>query len=1102
MRPSLARLALVLSLLAALGAARPATLAAQGPGPLGQRHFKSGPIQVTADGAAVWVALQHADAVARIRPAASQVDVFPLPAPDGTFTRHAPKGIAVTEDGARVYVTAHDSDRVLTLDGETGAVLRETFLRWGAGPYGIALSRPDADGVQRHALIAAHRADALYALDLQTGGLHDLGPVFRAPIGLAWTDDPRGEAWVTHLFADGEHGRATRVDGYPGALRVATELTAFAATPRDSGGLAAEPDWKNVAEGGYVNFRGHPAQPAAGDGPRHLWLPAQYHNMHTDEMTPDTVIQASLRKIDLDARALLAGDKVHLTAVQAHDSSRGDNDPPWQGHGWDAQVSGCLDIGFAGRGEAPWALVVCEQSDDLVLVPADASSVRSREDASAPGLREVPVGRRPMGLAVSPTRPEAFVYNDLSGDVSVVDLSDPARAAETRRIAIDAPPVDGLEDPELLRGAELFYGSTDPRTSAGKVSCASCHINGEHDGRDWAFQHLPDGTFGQGHGPRPTNTLLGIGRGRPEGERDPVTGWGLRHRSGDRDEIQDFEHTFRGPLMGGEGFLGDGAQPELGPPNAGRDADLDAMTTFLRAQPPLMRSPGRNPGHGMLDDDALRGATMFLGAGEAPADARCATCHDPETNFEDFAFHDVGQRRDGGEAELNDPAVHGACLWCVSTPSLVGAWHSAPWVGTYGWAGSLLALLQDFARQDRPAPHGRTAELLGAQLRDLAAFLRAIDGDMDAAELRGLADREPPRIARILPTSALRFEVIFDEAVSEDAARPEAWRLERVATGQALPLARGAWSEQNGDRITLFPAEPLIASAAGEAYVLAPALPIRDRADDVTGGVANAMDPTDPSARVVFRLPTELTISLGASGYENLIVRVHDSSPVGPNLSTWNHDHVALFEVQNGAATNPGFLRFDWREAFREATGVRDASALLAAELRLRGENGDAQRIELRRALQAWADPLEGGGWNRDARGAPTWRDHSHPDGRWNQPGARALGSAGDRPADYDGPYDLAETVDAVAAMPGLFDEVAFQGPRVDEAFRFWFAHPEQDYGYALRLAGDPGVLPVAQFHRWETDLHDRGPTLRLTYRVPGADGGAGETIYLPAALR
>ena len=254
MRPSLARLVLSLCFLAAFCAARPAPLEAQAPGPLGQRHFKSGPIQVTADGAAVWVALQHADAVARIRPASDQVDVFPLPTPDGTFTRHAPKGIAVTEDGARVFVTAHDSDRVFTLDGETGAVLGETFLRWGAGPYGIALSRPDAAGVQRHALIAAHRADALYALDLQTGGLHDLGPVFRAPIGLAWTDDPRGEAWVTHLFADGEHGRATRVDGVPGALRVATELTAFAATPRDSGGLAAEADWKNVAEGGYVNF--------------------------------------------------------------------------------------------------------------------------------------------------------------------------------------------------------------------------------------------------------------------------------------------------------------------------------------------------------------------------------------------------------------------------------------------------------------------------------------------------------------------------------------------------------------------------------------------------------------------------------------------------------------------------------------------------------------------------------------------------------------------------------------------------------------------------------------------------------------------------------
>ena len=70
------------------------------------------------------------------------------------------------------------------------------------------------------------------------------------------------------------------------------------------------------------------------------------------------------------------------------------------------------------------------------------------------------------------------------------------------------------------------------------ISCASCHVDGGHDGRVWDFT-------GRGEGLRRTTDLRG---------RSGV-GHGNVHWSGNFDEIQDFEHDIRGPF-GGIGFLG------------------------------------------------------------------------------------------------------------------------------------------------------------------------------------------------------------------------------------------------------------------------------------------------------------------------------------------------------------------------------------------------------------------------------------------------------------------------------------------------------------------------------------------------------------------
>src|SRR5580765_2529191 len=123
-----------LLLAAVLAAAAPAQAA-------GARSFKSGPIQITADGSTVWVANPDHDSVSRIDTATEAVAEYALPQPVGPAVRHAPRGLSVMEDGSEVWVACHDSDRVYVLRGSDGAVLARIDLPWGSGPHSVALSR-------------------------------------------------------------------------------------------------------------------------------------------------------------------------------------------------------------------------------------------------------------------------------------------------------------------------------------------------------------------------------------------------------------------------------------------------------------------------------------------------------------------------------------------------------------------------------------------------------------------------------------------------------------------------------------------------------------------------------------------------------------------------------------------------------------------------------------------------------------------------------------------------------------------------------------------------------------------------------------------------
>ncbi len=80
------------------------------------------------------------------------------------------------------------------------------------------------------------------------------------------------------------------------------------------------------------------------------------------------------------------------------------------------------------------------------------------------------------------------------------------------------------------------------------------------------------------------------------------------HWSADRDEVQDFEHTIRGPLMQGRGLIRGEVHESLGQPNKGLSADLDALAAYTNSHA-FTLSPYAKHG---LSELAEEGRAIFL----------------------------------------------------------------------------------------------------------------------------------------------------------------------------------------------------------------------------------------------------------------------------------------------------------------------------------------------------------------------------------------------------------------------------------------------------------------------------------------------------------
>jgi MYXO-CTERM domain-containing protein len=266
--------------------------------------------------------------------------------------------------------------------------------------------------------------------------------------------------------------------------------------------------------------------------------------------------------------------------------------------------------------------------------------------------------------------------------------------------------VEGLA-PDVLLGKQIFYNARDRRMSRdGYLSCAVCHLDGEHDGRTWDFTD-------RGEGLRNTTTLLGkrgIGQGR-------------LHWTANFDEVQDFEHDIRNAFKG-KGFMADevfhseNRDETLGGKKTGLSPELDAIDAYLTSLDKVPESPYRN-GDGTFTEDAKIGKLLFEGLA-------CDKCHfGPDmTDSADGRLHDVGTLRNASGQRLGGP------LTGLDTPTLVGTWATGPYLHE-GSAATLAAVL-DKAIEAGDA-HGDVKRLSAAQQGQLVEYLLELDGSIPEA---------------------------------------------------------------------------------------------------------------------------------------------------------------------------------------------------------------------------------------------------------------------------------------------------------------------------------------------------------------------------------
>jgi YVTN family beta-propeller protein len=576
----------------------------------------------------------------------------------------------VSPDGKLMLVANSDNGTITVVDVKSRTALREVVV--GDHPEGVAWV-----GNGPLASVTIHRDDKIVFVDTATGKVVENVPTAAEPYGVVATKDGK-RAYVTHDYP----GLVSEVD-----LQTRKILRTFPAGEWTRG-IALAPDESRV----YVTnfYTGTLTAIELKEGK----IVDSWPGRESDNLCRHVVLNPKRPKAYLS----------HLRSLVHIFSARGSIFPELSictltpaKPDEKRRVAISLDT-FNGVYVTanPWESAISPDGRTFITIYSGTDDMNYSEVVDD-DYREVertgviPVGKHPRAVKFSPDGSELYVYNTLDYSVGVYSMKG-GRPAKIGAVKVCDPP----HTPEWVRGKELFFTTKSPMTRSRWVSCSSCHPDGFQDGRVWQ---------------------------NPEGPRKTPPMWGLAHThplhySADRDEVQDFEYTIRGKLMGGTGLVKGPIKPrttffpaaELDEKLSGRSKDLDALAIYTNSFQPKLSPHIVAPGK--LTSEAERGKTLFFDKAVG-----CATCHSGPYYTDSslkrpYNLHDVGTG--GGETEKMPPEY--------DTPTLLGVYRAPPYMHD-GRAKTLMDVLTTANPKDK---HGKTSHLKKEQLADLVAFLKSL----------------------------------------------------------------------------------------------------------------------------------------------------------------------------------------------------------------------------------------------------------------------------------------------------------------------------------------------------------------------------------------
>jgi YVTN family beta-propeller protein len=632
---------------------------------------------VSPDGAHLYVAHPDADTVSVLDLATRSIEheillANSVPSVDPATHRFdpavSPRALALDSRGKTLYVTGQRSGLLYAIDTAQAAVKGSVAVC--SEPIGVLVSPDDAT-----VFVACSQDDEIAQIDAASMSVTTAVPTPSKPWALAWSAD--GQTLVaTHLLGPGMSQLSTN------PLTLTTTWTVPDEGPQDD---PTEPH--GLVRGIY--------DAVARPGTTELWV--AHLMLGTDTPQPmlafDSTVFPALSILDGTS-----GTQLARLSVQPDVASPGDN------AAFGDVVSGPRSMTFSDDGK--YAFVVDTDSEDLLVVDAT-----KRIEITV--VRPLP-GHMPEGVVWHEN--EVYVQERNTEDVAAFKVDDSGGTVSVVADGAAFPSLSTDPMPAPLRlGQKLFYSanSDDVATTQNHwVACASCHVEGRSDAVTWLFAQ----------GPRDTPSNAG-------GMLDT----GFLFRTADRSQVQDYWKTI--DIEQGGDFQPNGVQQPL----------LDAIADYVNHAIPSPIPPSTDTTH-QIQGAALaslrtQGAGVFAQVG-------CPSCHMGPAKTDSGAdnamldlggpivssaasggvlLHDVGTCVTGGpwpDVVHDDIDGHPRPSCAFDTPALRGLADSMPYLHD-GSAATLDDVLPSMLRA-AAGPGGTPQTLSSADQTALVEFLRSL----------------------------------------------------------------------------------------------------------------------------------------------------------------------------------------------------------------------------------------------------------------------------------------------------------------------------------------------------------------------------------------